>query len=85
MTKNEQMPVLRSELSERTRQGNSPLWLGLVRNQHMTWDRTLPAFGPKWPDLHSFYCDTCGHAETLAFLVQPTARHSIAGVAGAKN
>jgi len=54
-------------------------------NQPMTWDRTLPAFGPALPDLHSFYCDTCGHAETLAFLAQPTARHSIARVAGAKN
>ena len=54
-------------------------------NQPMTWDRTLPAFGPALPDLHSFYCDTCGHAETLAFLAQPTARHSIDRVAGAKN
>ena len=54
-------------------------------NQPMTWDRTIPAFRPTWPDLHSFYCDTCGHAETLAFLAQPTAGHSIAREAGAKN
>ena len=54
-------------------------------NQPLTWDRTLPAFGPALPDLHSFYCDTCGHAETLAFLAQPTAGHSIAREAGARN
>ena len=49
----------------------------------MTWDRTIPAFGPAWPDLHSFYCDTCGHAETLTFQAQPTAGHSITREAGA--
>jgi len=43
-------------------------------NQPMTWDRTIPAFGPAWPDLHSFYCDTCGHAETLAFRPTPLRR-----------
>ena len=51
----------------------------------MTWDRTIPAFGPAWPDLHSFYCDTCGHAETLAFQTLPTVGHSIARETGAKN